>query len=356
MIQYSSQALVDYSGLGKTVRGIRESFSMPNFFDFCSFIEGVILYDKLMLVGSLEARAKVPAGAVNNIDEALKPLLHEMILIEDEGELQALDLGTPPSRKTRDRKTKMSVQDAWYETGRLLAAEQKYRIPSLPLLRQKVFYEKTAHVVEDHSICDLFGKHKDLDSVLSRIRKSTLLPTAEYISVPIPTLPLAVLQRSRNIADLPIVTLEVRDEYKPLRASLRDLRQTLADLSIAPSEKLRAIESWMKSWKTLARYESQASFFEMATASNNMIDISKSLGGIGLDSIKWSKIIETIIGLFEKSFYEWRIRQLHKSAKNYLATSEVEFSKEIYRLFGYQISDVDREALIRAEEYIYRSK
>ena len=111
---------------------------------------------------------------------------------------------------------------------------------------------------------------------------------------------------------------------------------------------MRAITSWSHAWATLNKYDKQASFFEMATASNNMIDVAKSLDGIGLDAFKWSKIIEVMIGKFEKTFYEWKIRQLHKSAKHYLSIPESVFASEIKRLFGYQVTNSDVNVLRQA--------
>ena len=353
MNQYLSEALVDYSGIGKTVNDLLGRFSILQFLDFCSLIEGVVLYDRLIMVGGVANRVGGPDDNIEDRwNEGLKLLLDESVIVREKEKSRPLNIGEKPDRNKIDRNTGISlgytIEDAWYETGRLLGAEQLYRKPSLPLLRQKPFYEKSAHVIEDHSVCDLFGKYKDLDSVLSRIRKSSILPRVDYISVPIPPLPLIVIQRSNTTNDLIRVTLEVRDEYSNLRNSLSSLRQTLADLSVAPKEKMRAIESWVRSWNTLTKYEEQASFFDMATASNSMIDMAKTMDGIGLDSFKWSKIIEAMIGRFEKSFYQWKIRQLHKSANHYLSTPETAFAREISRLFRYDVTQRDIEVLRRA--------
>jgi len=354
MENYFNEALVDYSGLGKTVNDLLGRFSILQFLDFCSLVEGIILYDRLIMVGSIN---KNVGGSNDNIEgrwnDNLKLLLDEKVIIKETKKSIPINIGKIPDQRqhiSNKTNTKLgyTLLDAWYETGRLLGAEKLYNKPSLPLLRQKPFYEKSAYVIEDHTVCDLFGKYSNLKEVLSKIRQSSLLPTINYISVPIPPLPLLVIQRSNSTNDLLRSTLEVRHEYSKLRSSLSVLRQTLFDMAVSPKEKMRAISSWTKAWNTLHKYEKQASFFEMATASHNMIDITNSLDGIGLDSIKWSKIIEIMINKCEKTFHEWKIRQLHKSAKHYLSIPESKFSAEIKRLFRYNITNNDIDLLKQA--------
>ncbi|MBF0378258.1 MAG: hypothetical protein HQK72_12360 [Desulfamplus sp.] len=353
MEEYLNEALVDYSGIAKTVNDLLSRFTILQFLDFCSLVEGIVLYDRLIMVGGVNSKVGVPNDNIEDRwNEGLKLFLDEKVIVKESQRSSPLNIGQKPDRNQINRDSNYSLGytlvDAWYETGRLLGAEKLYRKASLPLLRQKPFYEKSAHVIEDHSICDLFGKYKNLKEVLSTIRKSSILTTIQYISVPIPPLPLLVIQHSNSVHDLLRSTLEIRHEYSKLRLSLSALRQTLADLTIPPNEKLKAISSWTKAWSTLSKYENQASFFEMAAASNNMLDVTKSLDGIGLDSFKWSKIIEMMIGKFEKTFYEWKIRQLHKSAKHYISIPESMFASEIKRLFGYQVTKSDINVLRQA--------
>lgn len=339
MKTYISEALVDYSGIGKTVNDLLGRFSVLQFLDFCTFIEGVVLYDRLIMVGGGAMRADGTEGdVITRWNENIQLLFDESVVVREEQRSSPINVGVRPERKRRFENVEYqmgyTIEDAWYETGRLIGAEKIYKKPSLPLLRQKPYYEKSAHVVADHVLCDLFSRYKELDEVLLQIRKSTDLPGVNYISVPIPSLPLMVLQRSNKVTDLIRVTLEVREEFERLRHSLTSMRTTLADPTVKPEEKRRALHSWVNSWQTLLKYQEQASYFQLATASNNMLDFAKSLDGIGLDSFKWSKIIQKMIETFESTFYAWKIRQLHKSAENYLSISNSDLAKEIKRLFG----------------------
>ena len=243
MTDYLNEALVDYSGIGKTVNDLLGRFSILQFLDFCSLVEGIVLYDRLIMVGGIKS---VVGGPNDNVEdrwnEGLKAFLDEKVIVKEKQKSKPLNIGEKPERNqiSMDSSYKLgfTLVDAWHETGRLLGAEKLYRKPSLPLLRQKPFYEKSAHVIEDHSVCDLFGKYCNLKDVLSKIRQSSILPTVQYLSVPIPPLPLLVIQRSKSVYDLLHSTLEVRHEYSNLRNSLSSLRQTLADLTIPPNEKI----------------------------------------------------------------------------------------------------------------------
>ena len=46
-----SDALVDYSGLSKTLGDLGHSFSLLEFLDLCAVLEGIVLHDRLVVVG-----------------------------------------------------------------------------------------------------------------------------------------------------------------------------------------------------------------------------------------------------------------------------------------------------------------
>lgn len=163
------------------------------------------------------------------------------------------------------------MEKTWYETGRLLGAEKQYHCSALPLLRQKPFYERSAYTIEDHSVCNLMSKYQKLSMALESMRHSTRLPIQPYITIPIPPVPLLVLQRSQHTGDLVKSALETREKFAHLRDSLRVLREEFAEPSMSPQKKMRALNSWKKSWRTLDKYHEQSSFIDIATASNKGI-------------------------------------------------------------------------------------
>ena len=241
---FLSDALVDYGGIAKTVNDLYGRFSILQFLDFCSLTEGIVLHDRLIMVGAKQLPKKWEA--------ALKPLIDHNVLIPEPSPSRPMYLGMRPDRgEGFDSRLGFTSEDAWYETGRLIGAEQKHHISTLPFARQKPFYEKSAHTVEDHSVCNLIGQYDGFSEALQRIRESTRLPIHPYLTIPIPPIPLLVLKRSNKPEDLLLNTLEIREEYEKLRNSLRSLREDLGDPQVQVKRKLKLIESWKKSWKTL---------------------------------------------------------------------------------------------------------
>lgn len=48
---FYSDALVDYSGLSKTLGDLGHGFSLLEFLDLCAVLEGIVLHDRLVVVG-----------------------------------------------------------------------------------------------------------------------------------------------------------------------------------------------------------------------------------------------------------------------------------------------------------------
>ena len=346
--KFLSTALVDYSGLGKTVNylftGIR-GLSIVTFLDFCTILEAVILYDKLIVVGD-------PKKENSNFFGPLQELVKNGILTHESQRSRIAKIPRPFSREQRanhfysfhrpNKDELINIEDAWFETGRIIGAEREYGCSALALLRQKPIYEKYAYVPEEHSVCDLIGHYESLKEALLNIRRSTSY--SKYIIVPIPPISLMVLQNSQNSYEIFQIALDLRDKYKNLRNSLKQLREDLADDSIAPKKKLKLIESWERSWKTLEKYQ-QWSFFEIANTTNQIVNIDKALDNFDINSLRIDKIIQLLLSYGENIYRSWRIRVLHNTARNYLSTPNIEINKEIRRLFHYEISEKDIEQL-----------
>jgi hypothetical protein len=334
-------ALVDYSGVAKTVNDLQGRFSLLQLLDLCVLVEGIVLYEQLIMIGT----RKLP----DMWEPVLKPLLENNVLVLEQKKSRPIELAGRPNRRDGfDSRTGYSLEDAWYEAGRLLGAEKEHHCPSLALLRQKPFYKKNGYVGEDHSICDLFGRYQQFSDAIQTIRKQTQLPIQPYIVVPIPPIPLMVLKRSQRPDEFMTNALSIRDEFRVLRSSLKALREDLADPFTPPLQKRKAIESWNKSWLSLGKYNDASSMVEVALASNNLVDYAGAVGGLGLDSIKWSNLIEKIIQKSADAFYKWRVRLLHKAAKFYLKTSDGEINREVERIFHYEISRQDIDGLKNA--------
>jgi len=342
---FISRALVDYSGFSKTIKDIHGRFNLLNFLDFCSIIEGIVLHDKLIIVGG----KKLLEGAY----ELLQPLFREGIIEFETSKSTPAKLSAdynPSSLNNNrfyDNRTKSyplpgyGLNDAWFETGRLIGAERTHNLPSLTLLRQRPFYEKEANVGQEHSICDLIAKYEELRDSLLKLRQSVTLEIIPYIVIPIPPLPLLLLQRTDKLDDIMYNILEIRHEFRKLRDSLTALREDLADTYIQPIKKLKIINSWKMSWDSLNKYSRSNDFFAMANATSKMIEYKDLAKGIGVDAIRWADLIELFLITCVNAFYSWKVRVLHSMADNYLSTPDIEINHEIYRLFKHEVTKND---------------
>lgn len=339
--EYISSALVDYSGFGKTINDLHGSFSLLEFLDFCAILEGLVLHDQLIVVqgNSLPDRW----------NDVLKPLFDSGVVIAEDGNAKPIDPGPRIDRRNvphgmrfpRNGIARSSVEDSWYETGRLLGAERKYDCSPLPLIRQRPFYERYGYVPERHTVCDLFGQYQNLSDALNRIRSQSTVAIAPYVVVPIPPIPLLVFQNSESFGSVLSRALDIRDDYRKLRQSLTGLRENLADDSIAPNKKLRAINSWQKCWVTLNEYKDSASTIEIANNAIGVADIDDAVDGIGLGSLRLDKLLQGMLRISGNALNKWRIRLLHRAARHYLSTADGALNAEVARLFRYNVTPED---------------
>lgn len=390
---YYSDALVDTSAIYKTIasvitcstwasQGLSRDAPLMEFLDFCSLVEGIVLHDHLIAIKSAAGKTReaklhlgelsaqnTPESHDNNLvwrpkrlqrpmhlaenttkqsdvanwNEFLKPLVAAGVLVEEPGYASPLSIGDRPERCKNLSGSISSVlhEDAWFETGRLLGGERTYKCSALPMLRQRFFYEKYGKTKEEHSVWSLAGQYNSITDALAKLRESSCVGLRSYVLAPIPPIALLLLERSRNPEELLQRSLELRDDYADLRQSLSALRADLADPYVAPNAKLRAIESWKKSWGTLDRYKNAPSPIGIGITTAEYIDFGNSLDGLGFDSLNVQKIIERLMAFGVQSVYSWRVRLLHQAARQYMSTPDSVLLDGFYRLFGRHIQRED---------------
>lgn len=339
MDKYTSKALVDWSGFCKTIRDVQSGFSLLEFLDYCTVLEGIILYDELVPVGE-----KIQ----NKWKEEIELLQMAGVLSKEVVNSIPADVGPRPDKRDRVQYSCMNVKvarsslvDSWYETGRLIGAENKTGISSLPLLRQRSTYEKYASVKEEHTFCNLIAQHKDLSHALQELRRNSRLSIIPYYIVPIPPVPLMILERSERKEDFLKNALDVRDEFASLRVALTELREFLDSPDEPLSEKIKYRSSWDKAWGTLGKYKDSSFSFDLAEASKDKISIERSLDGIAIDSISLTKIAERLIAKGYDLFHQRKIRVLHKAAKNYIVASDGHINRQIRRFYNSEVNNRD---------------
>ena len=234
----------------------------------------------------------------------------------------------------------------------MLTAENELKVPSLPLIRQRDFYERHAKVHEEHSICNLIGKYDDLKKSLENLRNQPTLHLKNYLSVPLPPLAIQIFAMSSNIEAVFENALEVREQYTKLRKSLSQLREDLLDPSIPPFKKNKYINLWKKSWDSLLAYNSSNtnSTLDLATA-NQVFDINKAISGEWGNVLKPSSILNIMLKYGDNAINKWKVRALHKTAKLYGTTSDKDIHLIIKNIFNYELTVKDKNEyyLIKTE-------
>lgn len=77
---HHADALVDYSGLSKTLGDLERGFSLLEFLDLCAVLEGIILHDRLLMVGAIFP-SSTPSSQNERWSSLLKPLVDAGILV-----------------------------------------------------------------------------------------------------------------------------------------------------------------------------------------------------------------------------------------------------------------------------------
>ena len=356
MTESLSSAIVDSSGLLKTLQGAlqggyRREEQLLTILDFLALAEGVVLNDKLVVV---EAGLGFNSGNNRHSrsgtdDEDLG--WHELIRpLEEAGIIDAKPVAIKAKRlPDQDARRSGVDQDAWFETGRIVAAEKELKIPALPMMRQRAVYQTFSNSTLHHCTTDLVGKYEDLKDALMEFRFHRELK-GQFITLPIPPIGMKVLSRCENREDLVNGILELRDEYAALRKALRNLREDLADPHISPAKKSNLLAKWVKSWNTLATYDDHLSMIELANTTTGMLDSERELAANAAAAVTLNQegLLSALMSRGIEAISAWRVRVLHQTAKHYLNTTDHTMAKRTESVFGVQLSRDAIESLNRA--------
>jgi hypothetical protein len=119
-----NDALVDYAGILKTVGDLQDEFSLLNLLDYCAIVEGLVLHDRLVMVGATEHSKSKDSRFAVKIAEKLAPWLSANVLIYDPDpapiqDVRRLtnDLVTIGNRTRSGRTLDAKLEDAFFESG-----------------------------------------------------------------------------------------------------------------------------------------------------------------------------------------------------------------------------------------------
>lgn len=347
-VSHLTASLVDGSGLLKTLQGaVQGGYRRPDqvitILDFLSLSESIVLNDELVVIeaglGFGGGRMRHP-GSEGERNEGW----HELIApLAKAGVIPSEPLNAPPSRLgerlphaslgPRGRPESQFEQDAWFESSRLIGAEAATHIPAASMIRQREVYEKYSSARIHHEVTDLVGKYNSLKSALEHYREN--VSPSGYILLPVPPISLRILSNTQSREELLNRVLEVREEYSGLRSALSVLRQDLADPDVAPAKKGQLIGKWIQSWETLTKYENCTGRIEVGSTTTGMLRSTalKKEVAVAALSLTPKGLISELLEQGRESVASWRVRILHRTANQYLTTSDRQILTEVERIF-----------------------
>lgn len=148
-----NKTIADYASIPITMGDLQQSFSLMNLLDYFVAVERLVLYDSIILVGATPHAQSETSRFGKFARDTLKPWFDAGVIFFDTepAPLQDIrnltnDLVTIGNKTKGGQTLETRLEDAFFETGRLIASEKARHLPGLPLLRQAPYYMRKAYV------------------------------------------------------------------------------------------------------------------------------------------------------------------------------------------------------------------
>ncbi len=342
--------VMDAEMLATLFAGLTESPDLFHALQFVTLAEASVLRESLVVVsvedrhGGIEEGDANPAQAL--IHEFMEPLITagvmrmEDIFIADEDELPDYLSGTPSTAATVVDAEDDPVANAIVMAGRSLTAERIRRKPAVTLPMQQAFYEMSANVRADHTVCDLTGRYQSVARVLDELRQGARMHESAYEIVPLPPIGLEVFQAAANVEELPDAVMRIRGEYEDLRRRLRDLQELLDDPSVNLDKKLKLRARWADAWKRLEKKYEFTGAVSLANTNSAIYKYAPDLpGAMALNPTSWIGLLKTTLQEAPELWSRWRMRALHRTLKRYVQSPDRALGESVEKVIGRAIDD-----------------
>ena len=335
--------LLDARATGRTLCELYHMFLPVDFFDLCSMIQEMVFRDRIVLVGKFEKLPKEYRAALQRfIDAGVFGLCVERVTIQRLTTVAPALLAAGHEAYNR-RQTSSTVSDADYEVTRLLGAEVKLRIPTIPLLRHLHNYGFTRRPAVDHAVCDLSARFANVQELAEeRLRFEAQRTRMRHISIP--PIALEVLQIADTLDDLVDAILEKRHDYRHLRRKMTELSERLCDRAVKIEQHTAIVSEWERRWTQVTEssiggtmgfgFSSHGALmhgveFIAALEAEHWLSVAVSALKMGLDADRYRRAL-----LF---------RPVHYSVRNYLRTGQEGMANEVGRLYNLNPALIHRQ-------------
>jgi hypothetical protein len=361
MSEGTDDIVLDMEMLATLFEGLNEEPDLFHALQFVTLSEAAVLRDHLIVAamhdGSAEQRAERDSERAI-VEQFMQPLIEaEAVRIE---EVQIPQSTRVPIREYEAFSNALVVQaqddplaNMAVMAGRSLIAERLRSKPSTNLPLQQMFYEMSANVRGDHSICDLSGHYRSLATALDELRQGLRVNAAAYEVVPLPPIGLEVFRAARSIDHLPGAILMVREKFADLRMRLRTLQEFLDDQSVSPMKKRTLMNKWMDGWKNLDSKYELTSAVGVANTNSAIYKLAPDVpGAMALDPSSWIKLITTVVQQWPDLWTRWRLRALHRTLDSYMKSPDRALGEAVEKVIDRPVTDDEVRDMRELQELV----
>jgi hypothetical protein len=360
--QGANDVVLDIDMLALLLAGLYEQRDLFHALQFCSLAEQLVLRDDITITTIEEDQPPTRdeaegRGLVKEMLagwQAAGVISYETINSTTTSYLRQQDpfaVKAPPPSDIQPENTIDADSNAFgsvvLQAGNALHAERLFERPASLMPLQLIFYEISANVRADHSVCDLTGHYSSLSSTVLAMRQKVRINPSAYVTVPLPPIGYEVFSQTRSFDNVFASALTVREEFTELRTRLRKLQQLLDDPSVSLRDKVRHRAKWKAAWESIhAKYGGTAEM-KLASTSQAIYRMAPDIPGVvGLSPSSWVSLLTKIVEYAPELWGHWRLRALHRTFEHYVNSPDRELGQAISNLIGREIRN-DEAAVIQ---------
>jgi hypothetical protein len=345
--------VIDAKTLEYVLYAVHVQPDLLNCLAFGALAEALVLHDRLIVVGDMEADGDASVAQQTLIAEMLGDWLASGIVVRsaapgaDESvrdpfaALRQTVIDSHPDAVRVDENDNPIAQ-FMFQAGRTLDAERHLRHPGFTPPLQQLYYESFANVRADNTVCSLSGHYDSLARTLSALRSGVRITPADYVAVPLPPIAYRVFGLSRSVDDLLVSTLAIREEFHDLRNRLVTLQTLLDDPTVTLAAKARHKALWETRWERLHTRYDRLGHANLAVTNSALYKAAPEIpGAIGLDPTAWIHLLTAVADVIPELWSRWRLRVLHRSATAYLRAPDAELAKAIGAARGREVTSAE---------------
>lgn len=335
--------LLDARGTAQVLHTLSATFKAVEFADWCTISEEIVLRDYILLVGKfdklprhlkLALRPYVAAGIFRPLREAFSIPELPSDIAQLKATLTAISQGL----------TATTAEDATFEARRVLGAEAHTGIAATPLLRQMQHFGLVRRPGIETMIWDLAAQYRSLSDALLDVR-TRFQRLADLPTISIPPIALLGVSRCKHFDELHAETMQLRDEFAPLRRKMRELQEQLTRGDLTPGDAVKIEKLWRDRWQSVADSSGASCTMAMARTSGPLlvdgckIVTSASKG----DVFSTLQALTNLVGHGFAAVGSMQLRPVHRSVSNYMRTKDQDIKRAVARLFQYDFVQLDSD-------------